>query len=148
MKVVKESRLFYAPKLKVQLGEFLLDAEESHHLIKVLRSNLGDEIKVTNGKGLLMIGDITNADKKKTVITLRKILEEKKIESQITIAISPTKSIDRFEWFLEKATEIGVERIIPFLCENSERRSIKNERLDKILVSAMKQSGRLWKPVL
>jgi len=103
---------------------------------------------VTNGKGLLAEGILTVESKRCVVFELHTMIKKEEQRDLPTIAISPTKNIDRFEWFLEKATEIGVARIIPILCQNSERKVLKKERLNKIIVGAMKQSGRLWMPVM
>ncbi len=148
MKVKKEIRLFYSTSLTEGVSEFELSAEESHHVTKVMRCQQDDLIHVTNGFGTLIEGVIFRLHKKSTLIKVVKLLAQNPPESELTIAISPTKNMDRFEWFLEKATEIGVKRVIPMLTDNSERKVIKKERLIKKMISAMKQSGRLWLPEL
>ena len=126
----------------------ILPAEEAHHAKRVLRMQTGDIIKVFDGEGSIYDCSIKELSKKEAILT---ILKEKKAEyrrPELTLLVAPTKSIDRFEWFLEKATEIGVGEIVPVLSENSERKVIKHERLEKVLVSAMKQSMNPYKPVL
>lgn len=138
--------LFYNPELD---GEQLtLDAENARHAVKVLRLDLGEELHLTDGKGQLVKARISAPDAKRCLV---EVLERKHLPQRapgLTLAVAPTKNIARFEWFLEKATEIGVERIVPILCERSERKVIKPERLEKVLVSAMKQSLKTWKPKL
>jgi 16S rRNA (uracil1498-N3)-methyltransferase len=137
--------LFYYPAITGK--SFILDKNESSHCIRVLRLVTNDIIYLTNGCGKLYKAKITKPDKKACET---EIIEETDIQKErdysIVIAIALTKSSERFEWFLEKATEIGIDRIVPLLCENSERRSIKTDRLRKIMISAMKQSLKAWLP--
>lgn len=138
--------LFYQPK--IDEGVLYLDAEESRHAIKVLRMGKGDELHITDGKGFFYTALITQDDSKKCGF---EIVEKKQIQKkkyQIHIAIAPTKNADRMEWFVEKATEIGVDQISFVLCQNSERKTINLERIEKIAISAMKQSGQAWLPQL
>ncbi len=138
-------QLFYSDNIQPL---FELTREESRHLIKVLRKNHGDTIYFTDGFGGKYLCEIQDDNPKKAGI---KVINKEMISNhspQLTIAIAPTKSMDRLEWFLEKCTEIGITRIIPFVGEHSERRVIKKERLEKILISAMKQSLRYFKPQL
>ena len=126
-----------------------LNVEESRHCIKVLRLRAGDHILLINGKGSIFEAVIRDADAKACILDI--IREEKPGNSRsyhLTIAIAPTKNMDRFEWFIEKSTEIGIDRIIPLMCRHSERKEFKRERLDKILIAAMKQSGQLYLPDL
>ena len=140
-------QLFYSPEITNE-NNFLPEVE-SRHAIKVLRKNEGDTLQVIDGKGGFYEVEVTSANYKKCGF---RILNKKEnynpIPYQLHIAIAPTKNIDRFEWFLEKATEIGITEITPILCENSERRVIKEERLNKVLISAMKQSGQAYLPKL
>ena len=141
--------LFYAPELNTSTLHFTLEEEESSHAIRVLRMKKDDLIIFTDGKGMFYEGAITNdAPKKCSVKIVRPIPDPAKRNFHLTIAIAPTKSIDRFEWFLEKATEIGCDEIIPIQCRHSERTVIKTERLNKVLVSAMKQCLKSRLPVL
>jgi 16S rRNA (uracil1498-N3)-methyltransferase len=138
--------LFYQPNITA--GILNLDPEESRHAIKVLRRVKGDELHLTDGKGCFYISRITQDDPKKCGF---EILEKKQVakrEYQIHIAIAPTKNADRIEWFVEKATEIGIDKISFILCQNSERKTINVERVEKIVISAMKQSGQAWLPRL
>ncbi len=122
--------------------------DESIHCSKVLRKKVDDEVFVTDGKGMLFSGIITNISKKEVTISLGKTIESQPKSHSRSIAIAPTKNIDRFEWFLEKSTEIGITNIYPFLSSRSERKVIKPHRLEKIIVSAMKQSKNFYKPKL
>jgi 16S rRNA (uracil1498-N3)-methyltransferase len=137
--------LFYQPEL--QNGSLELSDEETRHAVRVLRLNTGDEIELTDGLGVHAKAVITEISKRNCVFN---ILEQTKEEQPTLpkIAIAPTKSIDRYEWFLEKAVEIGVSEIYPILCSNSERRIIKHDRSEKVLLAAMKQSQRNWLPKL
>lgn len=131
--------LFYSPEINPALA-LLLSEEESGHCIRVLRMKAGDTIHFTDGKGMFYQGEISSEHPKKcTVKILRSIPDPGKRNFRLTIAIAPTKNIERFEWFLEKATEIGSDKIIPILCKHSERNIIKIERLNKVIVSALKQ---------
>jgi 16S rRNA (uracil1498-N3)-methyltransferase len=132
---------------QIETGNFLPDEEESHHLSKVTRHSAGDELMVTDGKGKLVRAKIAQVQKKSCVLEIIEVVKQESAPSPtIHIAIAPTKNNDRFEWFLEKATEIGVTQITPVICQRSERDKIKHERLQKILIGAMKQSLRLWLP--
>lgn len=125
-----------------------LDDENARHAIKVLRSKVGDELHFTDGKGKLVHAKVAEISSKKCIIESIASENIPIRDSSLTLAVAPTKNIARFEWMLEKATEIGVERIVPIICARSERKVIKPERLLKILVSAMKQSQRTWLPKL
>lgn len=129
--------------------EFILPAEESKHITKVLRKKEGDNLNFTDGKGHLLIAEITNSDTRKTQVRIiEKYPKEKQHNYYLHIAIAPTKNIDRFEWFLEKSCEIGIDEITPIICERSERKIIKIERCNRILLSAMKQSLKYHLPKL
>ena len=137
--------LFYQPEL--QNGLLELSEEETRHAVRVLRLNVGDKIEVSDGKGVRAKAEITELSKRSCSF---QILEQTTEAEPVLpkVAIAPPKSIDRFEWFLEKAVEIGVSEICPILCSNSERRIIKQERSEKVLLAAMKQSQRNWLPKL
>ncbi|UJH66984.1 16S rRNA (uracil(1498)-N(3))-methyltransferase [Allomuricauda sp. SCSIO 65647] len=141
-------QLFYDPSLDNSSKQFDFSPEESRHIIKVLRKREGDIVKITNGKGYLFEAKIVQADQKKCRAQL--VFEEKTVQRLHTLhmVVAPTKMNDRYEWFLEKATEIGVNEITPVLCEHSERKIIKPERLQKVLQSAMKQSLQTYLPKL
>jgi len=125
-----------------------LDKNESKHLIKVLRKKNNDIINITDGIGNLYIAEIINDNPKACQLRLVEKKKKKKHKYNLHIAIAPTKNIERFEWFLEKATEIGIDEITPLICEKSERRKIKIERCEKIIISALKQSLKFHKPKL
>ncbi|MBD3580948.1 16S rRNA (uracil(1498)-N(3))-methyltransferase [Flavobacterium selenitireducens] len=141
-------QLFYNPDINVQTQSFVFDKEESRHIIKVLRKTTGDKIYVTNGLGSLFTTEISLASDSKCSV---KIMGEKKTDPlpfHLHLAVAPTKMNDRYEWFLEKATEIGVSEITPLICDRSERTQVKIERFEKIVVSAMKQSNQYFLPKL
>lgn len=125
----------------------ILSEEESWHCIKVLRKNHGDEIIVIDGKGKKAIGKIDVANSKNCIVHLDKIETfEKNRPYELHIAIAPTKNIDRIEWFIEKAVEIGIDEITFLRCKNSERTVIKSDRIKKIVESAVKQSLQMYLP--
>ncbi len=137
--------LFYYPHIEEKI--FTLDKTESLHCARVLRLRENDIIYLTDGKGKLCRAQIISPDKKACVTQITKVTNvPREREYSLQIAISPTKSIARFEWFLEKATEIGIDSVIPVMCKNSERLIIKEERLKKVIISAMKQSLKSWLP--
>ena len=126
----------------------ILNPEESHHCAKVLRLKQGSELIVTDGKGQWLRGYLQETNPKACLISPSEISTIPVRQHRLHMAVAPTKNIDRFEWFLEKATECGIEEITPVFCENSERNTIKLERLEKVIVAAMKQSLRAWLPTL
>ncbi|MBC8510778.1 MAG: 16S rRNA (uracil(1498)-N(3))-methyltransferase [Cryomorphaceae bacterium] len=130
-------------------SEIILSAEESKHAAKVLRKNEGDILNFTDGKGYFYKAKITVADTRKCRLqVVSSEQKEKQHNYHLHIAIAPTKNMDRFEWFLEKATEIGIDEITPIICHHSERKAIKTERCNRILLSAMKQSLKFHLPKL
>lgn len=141
-------QLFYNPDITALLSTFTFSKEESRHIIKVLRKKTGDILHVTNGKGYLFEGAITDANIKKCRFKINKSILQPEKNYRLHLAVAPTKMNDRFEWFLEKATEIGVDIITPLLCDHSERKVIKHERFEKIIQSAMKQSLQAYLPKL
>ena len=140
--------LFYAQHIFSKDETLTFNSEESRHLCKVLRKKIGDLIRVTDGKGLEWIGEIIEINTQKVVAKKSQFILHKNNRTSLHIAISPTKNNDRFEWFIEKATEIGVSEITPIICNHSERKVIKPERLNKILISGMKQSAQFFLPIL
>jgi 16S rRNA (uracil1498-N3)-methyltransferase len=139
---------FFIPELTLEQTTYTLSEDESKHACKVLRMNTGDYLEIINGKGTLFTAVISDAHHKHCSIEITSLFSEKPSSTSIHIAIAPTKNMDRLEWFIEKATEIGVTEITPILCSNSERKVLKLERLEKIIVSATKQSQRLFIPQL
>jgi len=126
----------------------VLPEDTSKHCVQVLRMKEGEQLQLTNGKGIFLTATIINADRKHCTVNI----EEEKFRQQptrkISIAISLLKNASRFEWFLEKVTEIGVSEIVPLLCERTERQHFRFDRMNNILISAMLQSQRAWLPVL
>ena len=139
--------VFYTPDLN---GEtYILNEEESRHCSKVLRLTKGDQVQLIDGKGGFYVAEILSETKKNvTLAVLKTTLEYQKRNHDLHIAIAPTKNIDRLEWFLEKATEIGISEITPLICERSERKIIKEDRLNKVITSAVKQSMQAYHPLL
>ena len=141
-------QLFYNDSLYPQVQEVTFDKEESNHIHKVLRKKTGDLLHITDGRGYLYEAQIQYiTDKKCTAHILSHSLAPAPAY-HLHIAVAPTKMNERYEWFLEKATEIGVHEVTPILCDHSERKTIKTERFEKILLSAMKQSLQCYKPQL
>lgn len=132
--------LFYQPG--IPKGILHLDAEESRHCSKVLRKKNGDVIHVTDGAGNAYTARLTDSRSDRCTFTIESTHHEAKRAFHIHIAIAPTKNPDRTEWFVEKAIEIGVDEISFVLCDNSERAALKTDRLEKLAISAMKQSLR------
>lgn len=126
----------------------VLDEVTSKHTINVLRMKSGDEILLTNGKGKKAKAVITNENRKKCTVEISSVKEEKENEKKVTIGISLIKNTSRFEWFLEKATEIGVNEMIPLICSRTEKEKFRFERMQNILISAMLQSRQCYLPVL
>ncbi len=140
-------QVFYLPGLKQGIN--ILSPEESHHCARVLRISKEEKTSFIDGEGGFAIGKIIQPHPRKTIVEIQEIQTNfHKRPYYLHIAIAPTKNIDRFEWFLEKAVEIGVDEISPLLCERSERRTLKTERLNKRILSAMKQSINAYKPNL
>ena len=139
--------VFYTPDLSS--NQYTLNEEESRHCSKVLRLTRGDEIHLIDGRGGLYRAQITEVGKKHVNLSvLETQLEFGRRNHHLHIAIAPTKNIDRLEWFLEKATEIGIDEITPIICDRSERKIIKEERLEKVITSAVKQSLTAYHPKL
>ena len=129
--------------------EYMLSEEESRHAVKVLRLVEGDTLHITDGRGSLYRCEVVSAHQKHCLVRVVEHFEEfEKLTYRLTMAVAPTKNIDRYEWFLEKATEIGVAEFIPLLSEHSERKVIKAEREEKVITAAVKQSLKAYHPVL
>jgi 16S rRNA (uracil1498-N3)-methyltransferase len=141
-------QLFYNPDIDETTESFSFDKEESKHIIKVLRKKDSDILYVTNGSGLLFETEITLASDNKCIVAVRSIKKSPTPKFRLHLAVAPTKMNDRFEWFLEKATEIGIQEITPIICDRSERKVINLERFEKIILSAMKQSNETYFPKL
>ena len=141
-------QLFYNPEISEDAENFYFDREESKHIIKVLRKKEGDNLFVTNGLGFLFKTEIILASDSKCQVKIVSSEKGEALKYHLHLAVAPTKMNDRFEWFLEKATEIGVSEITPIICDHSERKIIKTDRFDKIIQSAMKQSLHYYLPKL
>jgi 16S rRNA (uracil1498-N3)-methyltransferase len=126
----------------------VLDEDTSKHVISVLRKEIGGEILLTDGRGKKARATIVDDNRKKCLVEISVIEEEKQKQSRLAIGISLIKNLSRFEWFLEKATEIGVNEIIPLICDRTEKEKFRHDRLQQILISAMLQSQQTWLPVL
>lgn len=138
-------QLFYAPE--ITLPSYTLTEEESKHGVRVLRLAVGDVIHLTDGRGTLYHGRIADDHPKRCLVEIERVEEQfEPLPYHLTMAVAPTKNTDRYEWFLEKATEIGVDCFIPLESEHSERRTLKAERCEKVIVAAMKQSLKAFKP--
>jgi 16S rRNA (uracil1498-N3)-methyltransferase len=140
-------QLFYIPEIAG--SNITLSPSESKHAIKVLRLVTGDTVRIIDGRGGFYKARIVDQNYKKCTIEIIETQQEfGKRDFHLHIAIAPTKNIDRLEWFIEKATEIGIDEITPLLTEHSERKIVKPERLEKIIISAIKQSIKAYKPKL
>lgn len=143
--------MFYLPGLSGEsaLGTIVtLDAEESGHCARVLRLNTGDILQVTNGAGWMFEGRLLNNSPKACTLRIDVKNFIGKNRANIHLAVAPTKNIGRFEWFLEKATEIGIDEITPLFCRHSERQNLRVDRLNKVITAAVKQSLNAYHPVL
>ncbi|NPD46715.1 MULTISPECIES: 16S rRNA (uracil(1498)-N(3))-methyltransferase [unclassified Lentimicrobium] len=139
--------LFYTPD--IQGNTYQLSEEESKHAARVLRLDMGDEIILTDGKGNWMISEIIDPHPKRCLVQVNETkCDFNSKPYELHMAVAPTKNINRFEWYLEKATEIGIDVITPIRTEHSERKEIKWPRLQKVITSAMKQSLKAWHPEL
>lgn len=139
--------IFYTPDISG--NSYTLDEPESKHCIRVLRLGKGNEITLVDGRGGFFTAEISDPNPKRcTVKVIRSELNSGHRNFQVHVAIAPTKNIERIEWFLEKVTEIGIDRVTPLLCRYSERKEIKTDRLEKVMISAMKQSLKAYLPQL
>lgn len=139
-------QLFYNPTISTETENFSFEKEESRHIVKVMRKQSGDKLFVTNGLGFIFTTEIVLASENKCTVKI--VSSEKAAEPKykVHLAVSPTKMNDRYEWFIEKATEIGVTEITPIICARSERKFVKTDRFDKIIQAAMKQSAQSYLP--
>ena len=140
-------QLFFAENIESDICE--LTAEESKHCVKVLRMGVGDALHLTDGSGTLCLGTIISADPKACVVQINQRFPNYGQRSHyLHIAVAPTKNTARLEWFIEKAVEVGIDEITPLVCDHSERTTLNTDRLEKIILSAMKQSLKAYKPRL
>jgi len=143
-------QLYFIDPVPIQIPcQVTLGNEESFHCIKVLRMKVGETLNLTDGNGNLYEGHILAQDIKNCPVMLTNVTTDYgKRPFRLHLAVAPTKNIARFEWFLEKATEIGVDEITPLICEHSERVQIRIDRLQKIILSAAKQSLKTYLPII
>lgn len=141
-------QLFFHPEISENDTNIIFPKEESRHIVKVLRKNTGDTLMVTNGKGFLFTSEITTVSPQRCEARIKKVEKDEPPTYHLHLIVAPTKMNDRYEWFLEKATEIGVQEITPVICGNSERKVVKSDRFEKVIQSAMKQSLHFRKPIL
>jgi len=142
-------QLFYTPDIEPTHPQYFLSEEESKHCVRVLRLNVGDAVQLIDGRGGFYTAEIKDAHPKRTILQINSVITEfNKRNHYLHIAIAPTKNIERLEWFLEKATEIGIDEISLIICQRSERKDVKVDRLNKIITSAIKQSIKAYHPIL
>jgi 16S rRNA (uracil1498-N3)-methyltransferase len=141
-------QLFYNPNINETQNSFVFDKEESKHIIKVLRKKESDILHVTNGLGYIFETTIALASDSKCTVNVLSFSKQEEPKFHLHLAVAPTKMNERYEWFLEKATEIGIQEITPIICDHSERKIIKMDRFQKIIESAMKQSLHYYLPKL
>ena len=141
-------QLFYSPDLTPETSHYTFSKEESRHIVRVLRKKENDILHITNGKGYIFSAKVMLADQKNCIVEVTSFEFQKAKNYRLHLAVAPTKMNDRYEWFLEKATEIGIDTIIPIICDRSERKVIKAERFEKIIQAATKQSLTAYFPEL
>lgn len=139
---------FYIEPLTTIENTVVLNEENSKHAVQVLRMQSGEKLNLTDGAGNIYAAEIEDAHKKKCAVRITGITTEKLPAQKVCIAISPVKNNSRFEWFLEKATEMGVTEIIPLMCARTEKQHFRYDRMRGILISAMLQSQQAWLPSL
>jgi 16S rRNA (uracil1498-N3)-methyltransferase len=139
---------FFVDNLSANIRDIGLDENTSRHIVQVLRMREGESLRLTNGHGESATATITAAHKKQASVSITSFQSTHALSAQLTIAISLVKNASRFEWFLEKATELGVSAIIPMLCERTERQKFRHDRMMGICKSAMLQSLQTWMPEL
>jgi 16S rRNA (uracil1498-N3)-methyltransferase len=139
---------FYFAHLAAMPGEFALNENSSRHIVQVLRMHSGEELRLTNGKGLSVLAVIREANKKKCLVNITEKQNHAAPKRRVQIALSLLKNTTRFEWFLEKATELGVSEIIPLKSARTEKQQFRTDRMQGILESALIQSQQVWMPVL
>ena len=139
---------FYINNYDSTQKSIVLDEDTSKHVVQVLRMKAGEQLNLTDGEGNLLTCSITDDNKKHCTVEVNEISYQQPATRKVSVAISLLKNTNRFEWFLEKATEIGVTEIIPLICERTEKEKFRQERLQGIVISAMLQSQQCWLPVL
>ncbi|HLK30075.1 MAG TPA: RsmE family RNA methyltransferase [Puia sp.] len=143
-----QAPFFFIEEIKNDAGFITLNEETSKHVVQVLRMKNGEQILLTDGKGNLLNCEINDNHKKKCIVKIQERSFKEQGTRKISITISLLKNANRFEWFLEKVTELGITEIAPTICERTERQHFRSERMKNILVSAMLQSQQVWLPIL
>jgi 16S rRNA (uracil1498-N3)-methyltransferase len=146
--IAMASPYFYFAHLAAMADEFALNENSSRHIVQVLRMQPGEILRLTDGKGLSVIARIRDSNKKKCLVQITEKQKQEAPKRKVQIALSLLKNASRFEWFLEKATELGVSEIIPLKCARTEKQQFRIERMQGILESALIQSQQVWMPVL
>lgn len=139
---------FYINEYNAPQKQIVLEEETSKHVIQVLRMKVGEQLNLTDGKGNLITCSVTDDNKKHCTVEVKDTRYKAQGTRRVSVAISLLKNTNRFEWFLEKATEIGVSEIIPLICERTEKEKFRFDRMQGIIISAMLQSQQTWLPVL
>ncbi len=139
---------FYINEYDYAQKQIVLNEETSKHIVQVLRMKVGEQLNLTDGKGSLLTCEITEDHKKHCNVEIKSQKQIPNSSRKVTVAISLLKNTNRFEWFLEKATEIGVAEIIPLICDRTEKEKFRQDRLEGIVISAMLQSQQTWVPLL
>ncbi|MEO7922102.1 MAG: RsmE family RNA methyltransferase [Chitinophagaceae bacterium] len=139
---------FYIKNYEKAQKEIVLDEDSSKHIVQVLRMKEGELLNLTDGKGNLITCTIKEEDKKNCIVTVKDCIHKPQNITKVTIAISLLKNSNRFEWFLEKVTEIGACKIIPLICKRTEKTKFRYNRMESICISAMLQSQQVWLPLL
>jgi 16S rRNA (uracil1498-N3)-methyltransferase len=139
---------FYIKEYDSSKKSLRLDEDTSRHVIQVLRMKKGERLQLTDGNGNLLTAEIDEEHKKHCLVTIVSTTFQEKNSKNVSIGISLLKNANRFEWFLEKATELGVAEIIPLLCERTEKEKFRHDRMQQICISAMLQSQQVWLPQL
>lgn len=137
---------FYAEEIKTTTNQFVLNEDTSKHVVQVLRMPNGEQLQLTDGKGNLYTAEIIDDNRKRCSVKIQSFITRPAASKKISIAVSLIKNSTRFEWFLEKATEIGVSEIIPLICSRTEKQHFRHDRMKSILISAMLQSQQCWLP--
>ncbi len=139
---------FYEASLDLSARSLVLDEPTSKHVVQVLRMAEGELLQLTDGKGNLFTAQIADGNRKRCQVSITDVESIAPASHRVTIAVSPVKNASRFEWLLEKATEMGVQQLVPLLCERTEKQHLRMDRLQGILISAMLQSQQCWLPQL
>jgi 16S rRNA (uracil1498-N3)-methyltransferase len=139
---------FYFGSLAKQVDEFVLDDNSSRHIVQVLRMKSGETLRLTDGKGLSALATIRDSNKKRCIVNITEKQIHPSPKRHVRIGLSLLKNTSRFEWFLEKASELGIDEVIPLKCARTEKQQFRIERMRSILESALIQSQQVWMPVI